>query len=286
MKQPVIELSKQVTDARYFSFSRQGGRSRAPVDIIFGGLERCSEDYSINRKGFPVHLLEYVVEGSGSVVLQDQEHPLRKGCLYLYGPGIPCKILNSRQRPLVKHFFAFHCNGPSLQKLYKLDRLFFGANRGGERVADLINLLFTEACSATEDSWRICCSYLDIILLKCARSGLMEQHYQERAFQVFRKVKEHIEDNYLELRQMDDIAAAVDLDASYISRLFKRYYHLTPYNFLLKRKMEHALDILRQGNTSVREAALSVGFEDPFHFSRVFKKFKGVSPSHIRHQGL
>lgn len=285
MQSPVIELSKQVTDARYFSFSRQADRSRAAVDIFFGGLEHCSPEYAIHRKGFPVYLLEYVMEGTGELRLQSQSHPLRKGCLYFYGPGIPCQILTSRERPLVKYFFAFHCGNPSLQDHYQMDRLFFGANRGGDLVGDLVGQLFEEACAATEDSWRICCHYLDIILLKAARTRLMEQHYTERAFQVFRRVKAFIEDNYLELDRLPDVAVAMDLDVSYISRLFKRYYHLTPYNFLLKKKMEHALDVLRQGEVSVREAALAVGFEDPFHFSRVFRKFKGISPSQARHQG-
>jgi len=285
MQRPVIELSKQVNDARYFSFKRQGGPSRTPVDIIFGGLEWCSKDYSINRKGFPVYLLEYVEEGSGEMRLLSNDHMLRKGCLYLYGPGIPCRILNNRERPLVKYFFAFQCKGESLEKHYQLDRLFFGSNRGGELVGDLIRQLFEEAITANEDSWRICCYYLDIILLKCARARLMEQQYRERAWKVFREVKVHIEDNYLELANMADIADAVNLDASYISRLFKRYYHMTPYTFLQQKRMEHALDFLRQGNVSVQEAALATGFEDPFHFSRVFKKFKGISPSQVRHQG-
>ncbi len=286
MPHPVIELSKQVREARYFSLRHRGERVRTPVDLVFGGLETCSEDYAINRRGFPVHLLEYVVEGSGNLTLQDQGHGLRKGCLYLYGPGIPCKILTNRERPLVKYFFAFHCKGPSLREQYQLDRLFFGANRGGELVGDLVRQLFEEACLGSEDSWRICSYYLDIILLKCARTRLMEQHYQERAFQVFRSVKAHIEDNYLELARMNDIAGAVDLDPSYISRLFKRYYHLTPYTFLLQKKMEHALDVLRQGKVPVREAAAAVGFEDPFHFSRVFKKFKGISPTQVGSKDL
>jgi AraC-like DNA-binding protein len=282
MERPIIELSKQVTDARYFSFRRQGGRSRTPVDVIFGGREHCTPDYVINRKGFPVYLLEYVEEGSGELVLQGEAHALRKGCLYFYGPGIPCRILNNRERPLVKLFFAFHCKGVSLQRQYQLDRLFFGANRGGERVGEPVRQLFEEACSASEDSWRICCYYLDIILLKCARARLMEQQFRERAWKVFRDIKMTIEDNYLELDRMEDIADAVQLDASYISRLFKRYYHMTPYTYLQQKKMEHALDVLRQGNVSVREAAGAVGFEDPFHFSRVFKKFKGISPSQVR----
>ncbi|MGC9450326.1 MAG: AraC family transcriptional regulator [Oceanipulchritudo sp.] len=282
MKATPIELSKQVVDARYFSFSNRKGASRVPVNIFFGGLEHCREDYRINRKGFPVHLMEYVEDGVGELVLGGERHALRKGCFFFYGPGIPCKILNDAERPLVKYFFAFHCRGPALAEIRRLDRLFFGPGHGGGLVGDLVRLLFNEACSPGEGSWRICCYYLDVILLKTAQGRLAEQFHRERAWEVFNQVKEYIEDNYLELRRMDDIADAVGLDASYISRLFKRYYHLTPYNFLLKNKMEHALDILRQGSTPVQEAAREVGFEDPFHFSRVFKRFKGISPSEVR----
>ncbi|WP_163965416.1 AraC family transcriptional regulator [Oceanipulchritudo coccoides] len=281
-KEPFIELSEQVYDTRYYSFGGMQKHSPAPVEIVFGGLEHCDKDYRIDRKGFPVFLLEYVVSGEGSLTLDGQPHTLRKGCLYWYGPGVPCHLVNNPERPLVKHFIAFRSSQGSPEKLYNINRYFIGANRGGEQVGNIIDSLFLEACLGTEDSFRICCSYLDILLLKCARSEILEQHTRERAWPVFKRVKDYISDNYLELKRIDDIAAGVDLDPSYISRLFKRYYHVTPYNFLLQRKMEYALDLLRQGNMSVQKAAETIGFEDPFHFSRVFKKFKGISPSDVR----
>ena len=41
------------------------------------------------------------------------------------------------------------------------------------------------------------------------------------------------------------------------------------------------MDLLRQRNMTVQQAAAMTGFDDPFHFSRVFKKFKGISPSEV-----
>jgi two-component system response regulator YesN len=40
--------------------------------------------------------------------------------------------------------------------------------------------------------------------------------------------------------------------------------------------------LLRQQNISVQQVAEMTGFNDPFHFSRVFKKFKGIAPSEVR----
>lgn len=282
MPQQFIELSEQVFNSRYFSFSKSDGNSHVPVNVFFGGMEHCHKDYRIDRSGFPVYLLEYAVDGIGKLQLDGQDFTLKKGCLYWYGPNIPCRLVTDQNRPLVKYFFVFRCPGGSPSGLYRLNRLFIGANRGGEQVGELVRMLFEEAISANEDSWRICCSYLDIILMKCARSVVMEQHTKEQAWGVFKSVKEFIEDNYLEIDRMAEIADATGLTAAYISRLFKRYYHMTPYNFLMQKKMQHALDLLRQGNMSVQKAAGLTGFDDPFHFSRVFKKFKGISPSEVR----
>lgn len=282
MTQDMIELSEQVFNTRYFSFRKAEGRSHVPVNVFFGGLEHCRKDYRIDRSGFPVFLMEYVVDGLGELNLAGQKHTLKKGCLYWYGPGVSCHLMTDPGRPLAKYFFAFRCPEGSPREVYGLQRQFIGANRGGEQVGDLVRMLFEEAISDNEDSWRICCSYIDVILIKCARSVVLEQHTREQAWGVFKRVKEFIEDNYLEVDRMGDISKATGLTAAYISRLFKRYYHMTPYNFLMQKRMEHALNLLRQDNVTVQQAAGMTGFEDPFHFSRVFKKFKGISPSEVR----
>ena len=277
-----IELSHQVYDTRYFSFSQADQPSHVPVNLFFGGREHCRPDYRIERGGFPVYLMEYVTDGIGQLTLGGEEHQLKKGCLYWYGPGISCHLVTDRERPLVKYFFAFHCPEGSPINCYGLDRLFIGANRGGDLVSQLVEILYNEACMSSEGSWRICCSLLDIILMKCARSQVLERHAQEQAWYVFRSAKEYIEDNFLELGGMEDVATGAGLCSAYISRLFKRYHHMSPYQFLLQKKMEHALELLRQQNMTVQQAAALTGYEDPFHFSRIFKKFKGISPSQVR----
>jgi AraC-like DNA-binding protein len=282
MTKPLIELSEQVFDTRYFSFGQMEEPSHVPVNIFFGGLEHCKADYRIERSGFPVYLMEYVLDGVGNLTLDGVQHTLKRGCLYWYGPDVPCHLVTDPERPLVKIFFAFRCPDGSPSERYGLQRHFIGSNRGGDLVGNLVRMLFEEACSANRTSWRICCSYLDIILMKCVRSEVLERHASEKAWHVFREIKELIEDNYLELGRMEDIAAKAGLSSAYISRLFRRYHHMTPYSFLVQKKMEYALDLLRQQNISVQQAAAMTGFEDPFHFSRVFKRFKGISPSAVR----
>ena len=56
----------------------------------------------------------------------------------------------------------------------------------------------------------------------------------------------------------------------------------SPYQYLLRKKMNHALDMLKNTSTLIRIIASEIGFEDPYHFSKVFKKMFMMSPKKIR----
>jgi AraC-like DNA-binding protein len=84
------------------------------------------------------------------------------------------------------------------------------------------------------------------------------------------------------LRTLKQIAAECHVDAAHLCRLFRRCDHQSPYQLLLRLKMNHAAELLRLPHVLVKEVAGQVGFADPFHFSRVFKSVLGVSPEAFR----
>ena len=81
---------------------------------------------------------------------------------------------------------------------------------------------------------------------------------------------------------LDDIAREVRLDRSYICRLFKRETGCNIFTYLNKLKMNAAAALMRGGKEYVKEIAADVGIQDPFYFTRLFKKHFGVSPSDYR----
>ena len=73
------------------------------------------------------------------------------------------------------------------------------------------------------------------------------------------------------------------LSPFYISRLFKNEVGDTPINYLISLRMKEAEQLLlAQPDASVQDIAKSVGYEDAYHFSKVFKKHFGISPSNFR----
>ena len=83
------------------------------------------------------------------------------------------------------------------------------------------------------------------------------------------------------LMTLREIAATAGLEESSVCRLFRRYQDTSPYQYLLRRKMNLAAAFLVEGKGRVKEAAQRVGFADPYHFSRCFKAVHGVAPSEL-----
>lgn len=101
-----------------------------------------------------------------------------------------------------------------------------------------------------------------------------------------RKAIGYIESSYSQKISIQDIARDVGLDRTYLSGLFKEQLGLSLQAFLLEYRMKRAAGLLHNPELSVSDVARSVGYTDPFLFSKMFKKVIGCSPRNYREQGL
>lgn len=89
---------------------------------------------------------------------------------------------------------------------------------------------------------------------------------------------QYIEDHYAENFKIAFLAQQFNLSESHFRKLFKYLTNLSPTEYRNKLRIEHAKEFLSQNNLSVSEVAQAVGIEDQFYFSRIFKKYSGISP--------
>lgn len=83
---------------------------------------------------------------------------------------------------------------------------------------------------------------------------------------------------------LDDLAKVSGWSISHYSASFKQQIHQTPMQFFTYLRMQHACQLLEYTKQRIQEVADEVGYEDPYHFSRVFKQYIGVSPRAYRTQ--
>ena len=93
---------------------------------------------------------------------------------------------------------------------------------------------------------------------------------------------EYFEDHYAEKISLDQIADNTYLSTVYISKIFKAETGDTPIRYLINIRLEKAKELLENGwEGSIQEVAMEVGYDDAYHFSKLFKKRYGVSPSKV-----
>ena len=100
---------------------------------------------------------------------------------------------------------------------------------------------------------------------------------------VVEQIMEYFEDHYAEKISLDQIADNMYLSTAYVSKIFKSETGNTPIRHLIDIRLERAKGLLEKGwDGSIQEIAMEVGYDDAYHFSKLFKKRYGVSPSKVQ----
>jgi len=92
------------------------------------------------------------------------------------------------------------------------------------------------------------------------------------------KLKNHIDENFIKVFNENDLSSKFNYSNSYLSKIFKDKYNLTPKQYAKQLILKEAIFLLNKG-TSVYETAERLEFSSPENFSRFFKGYYGFSPS-------
>ena len=105
---------------------------------------------------------------------------------------------------------------------------------------------------------------------------------QTRRERIAKEAKRFIESHYAEPLTLDVVSESVFLSPSYFSSLFKEYTKINFTEYLTRVRIEKAKELLEGLDLNITEVAGKAGYEDPNHFSQVFRKVTGLSPSQYR----
>ena len=100
-----------------------------------------------------------------------------------------------------------------------------------------------------------------------------------------RRVRDRMDRAYAQPLDVESLARDVHLSAGHLSRQFKLAYGESPYAYLMTRRIERAMTLLRTTDQSVTEICFAVGCQSLGTFSTRFSELVGVAPSVYRDQG-
>jgi AraC-like DNA-binding protein len=236
-----------------------------PLDC---GREDCAPAHSFGPAAREYYLLHYVAAGRGVLQNARGRHEARKGDIFIIRPGEVTTYTADARDPWRYLWIGF--DGALAARLEEIPasvvpletRLFFEMQEAGglenTREEFLAGKLFA--------------------LL----SALFEHGKKERYVD---KAESFFKTRYMEKITVAAAAAQIGLDRRYFTRLFAAGTGETPQAYLTGIRMEKAKEFLSRGEP-VKVVAAMCGYDDPFHFSRAFKKKIGVSPKFYANKNL
>lgn len=103
-----------------------------------------------------------------------------------------------------------------------------------------------------------------------------------RELVTLRRVRDRIDREYAKPLDVEQLARGAHMSAGHLSRRFKQAYGESPYSYLMTRRVERAMALLRRGDLSVTDVCFEVGFSSLGTFSTRFTELVGMPPSAYR----
>ena len=253
------------------------------------GRQQCPPNYRWGPGVRNHFLLHHVVAGRGIFITRGKEYHLQAGDTFLSYPDTTVQYYADTVQPWEYLWVGFGGVDAALYMeqtdLSPEEPVYTG--RDSQQLQEMIE----EICqgygpSLAEELTTTSRLYALLAFLVSTAHGSRSQprpQWQE-ATDCALLVAEYITNHYEAPITVDGLAEYAAVSHSSLYRSFKRRFQMSPKRFLLEYRIERACILLATTNYSIQEISNSVGFEDPFYFSRAFKEIKGISPRQYANQ--
>ena len=236
-------------------------------NLSFGLL---TVDRFFHREGFyevkarPYAALSFRVSGTGAFEIGTKRFITKPGDVLFLAANTPYKVEYSVSKSIVVHFDQ--CNYSESEsmrvensakiKLCFENLLEAWQKRSVNRSKAIIYDILDKISSNQKESIN------DTAVESCVR--YMEEHYRDSDMDI------------------EALCAISFISASSLQRAFMKHLEMSPKQYLIRLRMNRALELLAKNELSVKEIAFACGFKDEKYFSRAFKKRYGHSPSRLK----
>ncbi len=222
----------------------------------------------------------YVTKGEGVFETQGRHYDVKPGSIIIVFPG-------------VKHFYkpVYEIGWMEYWVGFKGAHFEFLRERGflnihepfhtiglQNEVLDLYSKIIAEVRDQ-KPMFQIVATSKILALIAEINASARRRVQASHAAQIVEAAKCMMVEKIYEDIDINSIACAVGISVSKLNEIFKTYTSMTPYQYYIHIKIHAAKSLLERGDLSVKEVAYRLGFEDQYHFSRLFKKKTGLAPS-------
>jgi AraC family transcriptional regulator, arabinose operon regulatory protein len=237
--------------------------------------------YRRRKSGIHENILIYCINGSGTIQIHGQSYLINPNSYFVIPAHQPHSYWASENDPW--SIYWIHFGGPKSHHFEK----FFGIpimikTIPTSRIDDRINL-FNEILTSLELGFSQENIEFANLSLNCLLASFfyVETYHASKGYQSKNPVDQAIFfmlENLTKSLKIQDIANHVQLSESHLFKIFRNKTGASPFDYYINLKMQEAIRLLTNKSMRIKEVAFFLGYEDPFYFSRLFKKYIGKSP--------
>lgn len=260
------------------SFGEKFSEQDRPFYIEMAGITYPDPGYHIVRERSYIHCFEYVIDGEGIVQVDRQINYPCKGDLYILPKGRSHDYFSSPQNPFEKIWM--NVSGSLCDELIHVYGLT-GVLIVNQIDAYSIFREFLDVCEnkdlSLDEIYMQCSLIFHKLMIKISAHLATERNACDTSATAS-EIKSYIDRNIYEHLNIETLSRQVNLSSSQINRVFKKTFGMTPYDYILSRKISAAKLLLKNTNLTVKEIAYKLNFADEHYFSNVFLRKTGVRP--------
>ena len=254
----------------------QKSETKDLIKFSLCGTTFPDKKYRINRPQSKIACIEYVEEGSGTVYVGGEKFYPSAGDSYFLQAGKSHCYFSNEERPWKKHFI--NLSGKLLESLAEGYGLSNASYFEGLDTSDELRRIIELGKSGVDDCSAELIGIINELFLK------MHNHIKEKSENrgIEAEMKDFLNTQITAKFHIELLCKHISKSESQTIRIFKNAYGITPYAYVLGKKIDLAQRMLTGTNLSVKQIATKLCFVDEYYFSNTFKQKTGYTPTEYR----
>lgn len=267
-------------------------------ELLYISKAKYGNDWHSTPHFHPFSEIFFILNGQGIMEIGDESVSIKEGDLIIINPNCPhTERSSSDVAPL--EYIVFGINNLALTNqsitdmttesleltLYKI--LNFNSNK--DEILHYLNNLLKEVEEKDVNYELACKSILTLFIIYISRnsnSKLFITENPEKLNMECIKIKNYIDSHYSENINLDLLANLTFVNKFHLVHIFTKQMGISPINYLIKKRIDEAKNLLSTTNYSVRDISTIVGFSNSSYFSQMFKKITNESPKSYKNKTI
>lgn len=270
-------------------------RENFPFTLHFASeTSTTAKTPAIRRNNYKDCTIEFILEGAGSLEINGKTFHIEKNGIYFLTPGSNHRYWPDKKNPWTKLFFEV--DGDFMKYIlhvYALEEIYCIPDCYElKKHFEAMRKIYHNSPLANQQAALIFHQFA-VDAAKIVYGG--ETQLPPDMEKLKNTLDHAVEKNF----RLTDYAKNNNVSDAHLIRSFRKVFKMTPYEYLMDKKMENAKNLLQYSHLSVKEIADHLAFSDQYYFSNYFKQKTGLAPSeyrkktglyssssdHIQHQG-